>query len=93
MNLYEGMIGVVFDIEIVGIDSFTGVENASLHVRRPDGTEDQWAVTLQMETKVFRHVNTTPLMVGIYKIQPYFKLGDFQGRWGTVNFRVKNYWW
>lgn len=93
MSLYEGMIGVVFDIEIVGIDSLTGVQNASLHVMRPDGTEEQWAVTLQMETNVFRHISTTPLVAGRYKVQPYFELGDFQGRWGTVNFKVKNHWW
>lgn len=93
MSLYEGMVGVEFNIEILGVESFTGLLNQALHVMLPDGTTTEWAATLDHDNLVFQHVTTEPLAAGRYKIQPYFELGDFAGLWGPVEFWVKRKWW
>lgn len=86
-KIYEGSEGVVFDIAIRNVESFSGMTNAKIFVIPPDTkVEEEWPVTLEMEDKLFRHVcpPDKKLARGTYKIQPYFELGTFKGRWGTV---------
>ena len=89
-KIYEGTLGLTLDVFISGVESFTGIQNAKLFVIPPDTKiEEEWPVTLEMEAKVFRHVVLLkPLVRGTYKVQPYFELGDFQGRWGALTFSV-----
>lgn len=89
-KIYEGTLGLTLDIFISGVESFTGIQNAKLFVTPPDTKiEEEWPVTLEMESKVFRHVVLSkPLVRGTYKVQPYFELGDFKGRWGALSFSV-----
>lgn len=93
MNLYEGMVGIVFDIVIVGAEDLTGIQNPVLHVRRPTGEEIEWPVVVLFEENIFRHVLEEPLIFGFYTIHPYFELDGFRGPWGAVDVWVKKRWY
>jgi hypothetical protein len=85
-KIYEGVEGLVIDAHINNVESFTGMVNYKFFVIPPDTKiEEEWPVTLEMNDLVFRHVcpPEKKLVKGTYKIQPYFELGTFKGRWGT----------
>jgi len=90
-KIYEGTVGFVFDIELEHMHDLLGdVVNQKLLVQKPDGTEEDWPVTIEMEEKVFRHVvpENKPLLPGTYRFQPYLEYGYFKGPWGTVRVKV-----
>ena len=90
-KLYEGTTGFVLDVEIDGVASLAGVANAKLYVIPPRSRdEEEWSVTVEVEDKLFRHVipADAPVVRGTYRIQPYFELEDFKGRWGSITLVV-----
>jgi len=85
--IYEGTTGIVIDIEISGAGSLSGVENQKLLVIPPGSTTvEEWEVHSVVEDKIFRHIVAPdkPIASGQYQIQPYFKLGSFEGPWEIV---------
>lgn len=85
--IYEGSTGFIIDIEIAGVDSLAGVENEKLIVLPPGASEvEEWTVHSVVNDKVFRHVVAPGVTIspGQYQIQPYFKLGSFEGPWEIV---------
>ena len=89
--IYESTTGFVIDIEIVGAGSLESVENQKLIVLPPGATAvEEWDVHSVVDSKVFRHIVAPdkPIASGQYQIQPYFKLGSFEGPWEIVHLDV-----
>ena len=85
-KIYQGVEGLVVVAHIRNVESFTGLVNAKFFVIPPDTqVEEEWPVTLDTEELTFVHVcpEGKQIVKGTYKIQPYFELGTFKGRWGT----------
>ena len=90
-KLYEGTTGFVLDVEIDGVASLVGIANAKLFVIPPRSSdEEEWPVTVVVEDKLLRHVvpASAPVVRGTYRIQPYFELDGFKGRWGAITLVV-----
>ena len=90
-KLYAGTVGFVLDVKINGVESLQGVTGAKFYVVPPRTKEEEiWPVTIEVADKLFRHVipQDKPVVRGTYKIQPYFELGDFKGRWGMITLQV-----
>lgn len=90
-KLYEGTTGFVLDIKILNCDNFSGITNAMFFVKPPKSKiEEEWSVTVEVDDGIFRHVvpDDYLLVPGTYRIQPYFEVDDFKGRWGTVTLEV-----
>jgi len=90
-KIYEGTVGFIFDFEIDHMEEVLGeITNQKLKVQKPDGTEEEWPVTIDMEAKTFRHIvpSDKPLIAGTYRFQPYLEYNTFKGTWGTVKLKV-----
>ena len=89
-RIYEGTDGFIIDIEIVGLESFEDIANTKLYVLVPGSeTEEIWEAEMVPGTKTMRSVLfQKPLVKGEYKIQPYFEINSFKGKWGTVSLHV-----
>jgi hypothetical protein len=69
-----------------------GSADRSLAVKLPDGTTTVWtAVGVHPDNNnwlVFTTVAGTLAQEGLYRLQPYFKIGGWQGFGQTISFRV-----
>jgi len=89
-KVYVGDIGTIIEIDMQ--ENISTATDQRLDIKKPDGTETVWTVTIYNSTYLRHTIATLELdLKGVYHIQPYMKIGTWTGRGNTVNLTVHDH--
>lgn len=87
-EVFTGDVGTEIEVDC-GVDVSTATVR-KLKVRRPNGTQVEWAASAKGTTKISYVVADGDLsMPGVWQIQAYIEMPGWKGRGGIAKLEVK----